>query len=60
MNNLNCNHIFEGRADGVHCKKCNLYLTPEEYAEFLKPKKEPNSAKRKAKKVVENPEVTDE
>lgn len=27
-----CNHVFIGRANGVHCTRCGLHLTAEEYA----------------------------
>lgn len=29
-----CLHVFVGRADGVHCKKCGLHLTAEGYKEL--------------------------
>lgn len=32
-----CQHIFEGRADGVTCRLCGYHMTPEEYAEYLHP-----------------------
>ena len=32
-----CNHVFIGRSDGVHCTKCGLYMTAEDYAAFLHP-----------------------
>lgn len=31
---MECEHVFVGRADGVHCKKCGLHLTAEEYKEL--------------------------
>lgn len=35
---MECNkHIFEGRADGVHCKRCGLHLSVEQYAAYLHP-----------------------
>lgn len=27
-----CKHIFIGMADGVHCTRCGLKLSPAEYA----------------------------
>lgn len=32
-----CQHIFEGRADGVTCRLCGYHMTPQEYAEYLHP-----------------------
>ena len=32
-----CQHIFEGRADGVTCRLCGYHMTPQEYAEYLNP-----------------------
>ena len=48
-----CNHEYEGRVDGIVCKKCGLKLTHEEYAALYaltspKPKK-PKSQKRRPK-----------
>ena len=37
-----CKHVFEGRADGVHCKACGLHLTAQAYKDYLKPKEEAN------------------
>lgn len=34
---MECEHVFVGRADGVHCKKCGLHLTAEQYHELLHP-----------------------
>ena len=34
---MECKHIFEGRADGVHCKRCGLHLTAQQYRELLHP-----------------------
>ena len=31
---MGCEHVFIGRADGVHCKKCGLHLTAEGYKEL--------------------------
>lgn len=39
-NQKNCNHVFVGKADGVHCKLCGLHLTPEQYHELLHPPKQ--------------------
>lgn len=32
-----CNHVFIGRADGVHCQKCGMHMSTEEYAKYLAP-----------------------
>lgn len=33
----NCNHVFEGHADGVTCKRCGLRMTTDEYVAYLTP-----------------------
>ena len=48
---MNCNHNFEGSANGVKCKICGLYLTAEEFISYLA--KEPNNAN----KTVQNKTV---
>ena len=42
-----CNHIFTGRSDGVHCQKCGLRLSVKEYAEYLNKEKKPKRRTRK-------------
>lgn len=32
-----CHHVFIGKADGVHCTRCGLHLTPQQYRELLHP-----------------------
>lgn len=32
-----CKHIFVGRADGVHCTRCGMHLTAQQYHELLHP-----------------------
>lgn len=32
-----CQHIFEGRADGVTCRLCGYHMTPQEYVKYLNP-----------------------
>ena len=32
-----CHHVFIGRADGVHCTRCGLHLTAQQYHELLHP-----------------------
>jgi hypothetical protein len=29
-----CNHVFIGRSDGVHCTKCGLHMRAAEYCEY--------------------------
>lgn len=31
---MECEHVFVGRSDGVHCQKCGLHLTAEGYKEL--------------------------
>ena len=39
-----CHHVFIGRADGVHCTRCGLHLTPQQYHELLHPPEAPQNA----------------
>lgn len=32
-----CHHVFIGRTDGVHCTRCGLHLTAQQYHELLHP-----------------------
>lgn len=47
-----CNHIFIGRDDGVHCTKCGLRLSVKEYAEYLNKDKKPK--RRTGKRVTKD------
>lgn len=38
-----CHHIFVGRADGVHCTRCGLHLTAQQYHELLHPPESPRN-----------------
>ncbi len=29
-----CNHVFIGRSDGVHCVKCSFHMNAWDYAKF--------------------------
>ena len=50
-----CKHVFIGRADGVHCTRCGLKLSPAEYAAGLKaPKPEAKKPVRAGKRVTTN------
>lgn len=33
----NCKHMFVGTAEGIHCTRCGLLLSPAEYARLLHP-----------------------
>lgn len=51
---MECDHVFVGRSDGVHCQKCGLHLSGREYVKLLnrgKPEEKPEKPRRK--KVVE-------
>lgn len=46
-----CNHEYEGRVDGIVCKKCGLKLTHEEYAAlFASTPSKPKRPKKEATK----------
>lgn len=50
-----CKHVFIGRADGVHCTRCGLKLSPAEYAAGLNaPKPETKKPVRAGKRVTTN------
>ena len=50
-----CKHVFIGRADGVHCTRCGLKLSPAEYAAGLNPPKlEAKKPVRAGKRVMTN------
>lgn len=51
----NCKHEFIGTSTGVHCSKCGLKMSPEEYAKFIYPESKVNAkAKTAGKKVKSN------
>lgn len=62
-----CYHVFIGRADGVHCTRCGLHLTAQQYHELLhpperhqdaanaEPDKEPAGNKKPAESAAEAP-----
>lgn len=64
-----CKHIFVGRADGVHCTRCGLHLTPQQYHELLRPPesaqdtenaepdKEPTGDRKSAESTAEAPQA---
>lgn len=51
-----CKHMFIGKSDGVHCRKCGLHLTAQQYHELLHPpapqQVEPKRARKKKETVV--------
>ena len=54
---MSCKHVLIGKADGVHCKKCGLYMTPEEYQKYCAPKPQKKvQPKRQAAKQPESEE----
>ena len=47
-----CNHVFIGRADGVHCTKCGLHMNASDYIKYLTPKEPKEAPKRQNRKKV--------
>ena len=47
-----CNHVFIGKSDGVHCTRCGLHMSAENYAKFLNPENPEEKPKRQARKKV--------
>lgn len=64
-----CPHVFIGRADGVHCTRCGLHLTAQQYHELLhppegqqdienaEPNKEPDRDEKPAENAAEAPQA---
>lgn len=46
-----CNHVFIGRSDGVHCTKCGLHMSASEYIKYLNPEPEEKPKRQTRKKV---------
>ena len=42
-----CHHVFIGRADGVHCTRCGLHISHQEYQKSLAPDLKKPARKRK-------------
>ena len=71
MNNTqkSCPHVFIGKADGVHCTRCGLHLTAQQYHELLHPpegeqgtadavpNKEPAGDEKPAESAAETPQA---
>ena len=51
-----CNHVFIGRSDGVHCRKCGMHMSTSDYVKFLNPEKSENKPKRQTRKKVKTDE----
>ena len=52
---VECNHVFIGKVDGVHCTRCGLKLSPAEYAAMTAaPKPETKKSARAGKRVTTN------
>ena len=47
-----CNHVFIGKADGVHCNKCDLSMNTMEYARYQQLKAQNTQLKRQTGKKV--------
>lgn len=64
-----CHHVFIGRADGVHCTRCGLHLTAQQYHELphppedeqdaadAKPNKEPAGDEKPTESAAEAPQA---
>lgn len=50
---MECKHEFIGTALGVHCKRCGLQMTAEEYRKHINTKPKPKRAPRKKVKTDE-------
>lgn len=48
-----CNHVFIGKVDGVHCTKCSLHMSASEYVRYLTPEEKPKRQQRKKVKTDE-------
>lgn len=51
-----CNHAFIGKSDGIHCVKCGLHMSADEYAVYLKPENKEEKLKRQSRKKVKTDE----
>ena len=49
-----CNHVFIGRSDGVHCVKCGSHMSAAEYIKYLNPEPEGKPKRQTRKKVKTN------
>lgn len=50
-----CKHMFVGTAEGIHCTRCGLKLSPAEYAAMQNaPKPETKKPARAGKKVTKD------
>ena len=51
---MGCKHEFIGTVSGVHCRKCGLQLTAEEYGQLVKGSAKTTPKKTARKKVTTN------
>ena len=53
-----CNHVFIGKVDGVHCTKCSLHMSASEYVKlfYTKSEKTTEKPKRQQRKKVKTDE----
>lgn len=53
-----CNHVFIGKVDGVHCTKCSLHMSAAEYVKlfYTKSEKTTEKPKRQTRKKVKTDE----
>lgn len=42
---MSCNHKFQGHKDGVTCLLCGLSMNPDEYREYLNPRRPRNAGR---------------
>ena len=47
-----CNHVFIGKVDGVHCTKCSLHMSASEYVRYLTPEEKPKRQQRKRRNLM--------
>lgn len=51
---MGCKHDLIGTVSGVHCRKCGLQLTAEEYGKLVKGSAKTTPKKTARKKVTTN------
>ena len=51
-----CNHVFIGRSDGVHCTKCGLRMSASDYVKYLNSDKQEEKPNRQTRKKVKTDE----
>ena len=43
---MECEHVFNGHADGVTCMRCGLRMTTDEYMAYLGTPEKPEAPKK--------------